>query len=550
MKRSLFILLFVSFLFPLSLYAAELPITEKLLFDRQLKEYACKIIFSEVRHSDPNQAITDIKNLQEIITEKVLNSPEHLTELKNFIIHNLLFSAAFKEFKKSISDKIKFDSLQCNNEHSGLSDLDLNNISTDKKPQLTLAEKLLFKSSFNSSLHRLLVPTKKSYTFNPSKDIQQDYSLIVADYQKITDINTLNQYGPSVVERSEKILLGSDDTLILDNVVYLIEMSGNCHIALTYGTSIPQDMKQKYFLEYINKLYTNAKVVNYKYCMWYASTRIYDSMKKYDELVEYSVKIKKEIFEQLNNDMKFSMAFTIGYCITYYCEAKDKFYEIGLENCNLALNLVEYTNNPYYPTPEDKRILKLNYRLRLTAEFYAKYKQYNEAIAELDIIINSPPPASGNTADLYKDIIANAKKRKNELLPLATYIKTDKEKIISNLYDKSTDLKVEIIDGNAQNAYNITATSDNTEVAEVINVPTFNSKKSNSKIFNIKLKNAGECNIIVIATSKSAFSKSSITKKVPLHTYSVLLSEASFVKNGPPYIKLKEVIETGTDNYG
>jgi hypothetical protein len=429
MKKLLLSLLIIGFLFPYNLFAAELPLTEKLLFNRQLKEFASKILLPEIRHSDPNQANIDIKNLREIITDKVLNSHEHLIELKNFILNNVLFSSAFKEFNKSICDKIKFDSLQFQNKDlNSLNDLEFSyNFNGDKKPQLTLSEKLLFKSSFNSSLHRPLFHIKKPYTFLSSKDLQQEFSLIVADYQKITDVDTLNKYGPSVVERSEKILLGTDDTLALDNVVYLIEMSGNCDIALKYGLSIPQDSKQKYFLEYINKIYNKAVIVNYKYCLWYYATRVYDSAKKYDELVEYSVNIKKDIFEKLNYDNKFSMTLLIGYCVTYYCEAKEKFYEIGKENCIQTINLVEFTNNPYYPTPEDKRILKLNYRLRLTAEFYAKYKYYNEAVYELDIIINSPPPAtiptiSRNIVDIYNDIVKSAKKRKLELIPYMTII--------------------------------------------------------------------------------------------------------------------------------
>ena len=552
MKKLLLSLLIIGFLFPYNLFAAELPLTEKLLFNRQLKEFASKILLPKIRHSDPNQANIDIKNLQEIITEKILNSHEHLIELKNFIIHNVLFSSAFKEFNKSICDKIKFDSLQFQNKDFNLlNDLEFSyNFRGDKKPQITLSEKLLFKSSFNSSLHRPLFHTKKPYTFISSKDLQQEFSLIVADYQKITDVDTLNKYGPSVVERSEKILLGNDDTLALDNVVYLIEMSGNCDIALKYGLSIPQDLIRKYFLEYINKIYNRAVIVNYKYCLWYNATRVYDSAKKYDELVEYSVNIKKDIFEKLNYDNKFSMTALIGYCVTYYCEAKEKFYEIGKENCIQTINLVEFTNNAYYPTPEDKRILKLNYRLRLTAEFYAKYKQYNEAISELDIIINSPPPTSGNAADLYKDIIANAKKRKNELLPLSSYIKTDKEKIIFNTNDKLTDLKVEVIEGNNQSSsFLITAVSDNNEIAEIINTPAIVAKKNNTKIFNLKLKNFGECKIKITATSKNTSQKITLIKDIPVHGYTVYLNEVSFVKNGSPYIKLKEVIKTGTDTY-
>jgi len=552
MKKLLLSLLIIGFLFPYNLFAAELPLTEKLLFNRQLKEFASKILLPEIRHPNPNQANIDIKNLQEIITEKVLNSQEHLIELKNFIIHNVLFSSVFKEFNKSICDKIKFDSLQFQNKDLNLlNDLESSyNFRGDKKPQITLSEKLLFKSSFNSSLHRPLFHTKKPYTFISSKDLQQEFSFIVADYQKITDVDTLNKYGPSVVERSEKILLGTDDTLALDNVVYLIEMSGNCDIALKYGSSIPQDLIRKYFLEYINKIYNRAVIVNYKYCLWYYATRVYDSAKKYDELVEYSVNIKKDIFEKLNYDNKFSMTTLIGYCVTYYCEAKEKFYEIGKENCIQTINLVEFTNNAYYPTPEDKRILKLNYRLRLTAEFYAKYKQYNEAISELDIIINSPPPTSGNAADLYKDIIANAKKRKNELLPLSSYIKTDKEKIIFNTNDKLTDLKVEVIEGNNQSSsFLITAVSDNNEIAEIINTPAIVAKKNNTKIFNLKLKNFGECKIKITATSKNTSQKITLIKDIPVHGYTVYLNEVNFVKNGSPYIKLKELIQTGTDTY-
>ena len=99
--------------------------------------------------------------------------------------------------------------------------------------------------------------------------------------------------------------------------------------------------------------------------------------------------------------------------ITYHSKFNDKYYIIGEENCNQAINLILFTNIQNYSSLEEKRILKLYFRLKLLTEFYAKYKKYNEAVYELDKIINSPPPLTRPQSNncIYKTIFENIKNK-------------------------------------------------------------------------------------------------------------------------------------------
>jgi hypothetical protein len=554
MKKYL-ILLFLWIVFlPTILCATELPMTEQLFFKSQLKEYACKIIDPSLRHENSQLATLDVKNLQDKIFRKLTSSEEHLKVFKKFIIENIWTAKVLSSFKKDLLDKQKFESLN-NIPHEIIDFSDFNNFdfpsSSTSKTNIILIDKFLYKSSFNSLTNTTKFSEKHNNIYaSASKNLEQEYNEIYLDRQKITDEETLKKYGPSVIERSEKILYGNDDSLRLDYALSLIDMAGVCRTLLQYGTDLPKPTLRKYLLDYCKSIYESVPLFHYKYAAVLGVLNLLEADKKYDDMLAYARKVKNEIFEQLIIDYKRDIVFKICYIIVYLCEPKQEYLEIGKENCYQLNNLIDISDGPYYPTPEHKRMSKLTYTFYLTSKLYAKYNCYNEEMNELDIILNSPPPTISEFVSMHKELVNNAKTRKAEIAPFVIYIKTDKEKIISDLGEKTTNLKVEVVNGNGQPvSYSISAISDNPEIAEILGGPVAKRKNKITETFSIRFKNFGACNIKITATGKSTFAFSTLVKTIPLHLYKIHLSEASFVSNGSTYIKLKEIIKTGVDTY-
>ena len=151
----------------------------------------------------------DIKNLQEKIFIKLTNSEEHLKVFKKFIIENVWATKVLSTFKKDLLDKQKFESL--NNIPNELIDFsDLNYVEPlNAKVNIILFDKFLYKSSFNSSINKPKFYERQSQIYiSASKNLEQEYYEITRDTQNITDDESLKKYGPSVIERSEKILFG------------------------------------------------------------------------------------------------------------------------------------------------------------------------------------------------------------------------------------------------------------------------------------------------------------------------------------------------------
>ena len=554
MKKYL-ILLFLWIVFlPTILCATELPMTEQLFFKSQLKEYACKIIDPSLRHENSQLANLDIINLQDKIFKKLTSSEEHLKVFKKFIIENIWTAKVLSSFKKDLLDKQKFESLN-NIPHETIDFSDFNNFdfpsSSTSKTNIILIDKFLYKSSFNSLTNTINFSEKHNNIYtSASKNLEQEYNEIYLDRQKITDEETLKKYGPSVIERSEKILYGNDDSLRLDYALSLIDMAGVCRTLLQYGTDLPKPTLRKYLLDYCKSIYESVPLFHYKYAAVLGVLNLLEADKKYDDMLAYARKVKNEIFEQLIIDYKRDIVYKICYIIVYLCEPKQEYLEIGKENCYQLNDLIDISDGPYYPTPEHKRMRKLTYTFYLTSKLYAKYNCYNEEMNELDIILNSPPPTISEFVSMHKELVNNAKTRKAEIAPFVIYIKTDKEKIISDLGEKTTNLKVEVVNGNGQPvSYSISAISDNPEIAEILGGPVAKRKNKITETFSIRFKNFGACNIKITATGKSTFAFSTLVKTIPLHLYKIHLSEASFVSNGSTYIKLKEIIKTGVDTY-
>lgn len=231
--------------------------------------------------------------------------------------------------------------------------------------------------------------------------------------------NYCPENGPNdslTIKQFQNLLKSCNDVLSENEIINLINICSNHYLQSKYKTNSIKSNINFYLIEFVRKLYNETKTAKYKFFLWHYITNKYHETGKFEELIEFSIKVKKEIYNSLNFDNKFLMAYIIAYYITYHCKYNDKYYIIGEENCNQAINLILFTNNQNYSSLEEKRILKLYFRLKLSTEFYAKYKKYNEAVYELDTIINSPPPLIrsklNNCINIYTNILENIKNKK------------------------------------------------------------------------------------------------------------------------------------------
>ena len=266
--------------------------------------------------------------------------------------------------------------------------------------------------SQSTSFDNYLLPIPNLTNISNSKVSNYKYSTIINYYKNNNNNDSL------IIKQIQNLLKSCNDELSEDEIISLINICSNSYLQLKYKTNSSKINKNFYLIEFVHKLYNEAKTAKYKFYLWKYITNKYHEIGKFDELVENSIKAKKEIYNSLNFDNKFLMAYIIAYYITYHSKYNDKYYIIGEENCNQAINLILFTNYQNYSSLEEKRILKLYFRLKLSTELYAKYKKYNEAVYELDTIINSPPPLTrpklNNCINVYKTILENIKNKKEK----------------------------------------------------------------------------------------------------------------------------------------
>lgn len=264
-------------------------------------------------------------------------------------------------------------------------------------------------SSPSDSLDNYLLPIPNLTNTSNSKMSNYKYSTIIHYYQN-------NNNCSLIIKQFQNLLKSCNDELSENEIINLINICSKRYLQLIYKTNSIKSSINFHLIEFVRKLYNETKTAKYKFFLWHYITNKYHETGKFEELIEFSIKVKKEIYNSLNFDNKFLMAYVIAYYITYHCNYNDKYYIIGEENCNQAINLILFTNNQNYSSLEEKRILKLYFRLKLSTEFYAKYKKYNEAVYELDTIINSPPPLIrsklNNCINIYTNILENIKNKK------------------------------------------------------------------------------------------------------------------------------------------
>lgn len=397
--------------------AAEQIDVEKIMFKRLLKEYACKLIYPSLRHEKPELAKYDLSNLKMKIIIDLSQNSKNYGYLKEFINENPDFTEGIDYLIKILHEKQKFEYLQNNKlDFYKAEELINYNASTVKRSILGLGEWITFKYSFN------LPPDKYSFinkVYKTTKDINEEYGLILFDYRNITDKETLLKLGPSIIERSEKLLTGKDDGLNDSNAQDLFVMAGNCRVGLDLDlTTTPREVVARHYVDYIKKVYVNISIPKYKFCSLYAVAQMLESVQKYEELLAYELNLKKDILDKI--DVLYNLRIVVLICkiIIEKCPVKQEYFEIGKENCSQLLIFADQLD---IITSDQKDILKQVYRFGYHTELYAKYKYYNEAVNQLDIVIASPfPPPTTDSGwiDIYNDIHTRSVTRREQIVPM------------------------------------------------------------------------------------------------------------------------------------
>lgn len=519
---------------------------EKLLFKRHLKEYSCKLVYPSLRHEKPDLAKYDMNNLKAKIILDLTQNTTNYQYLSEFINENPDLAPSVDCFAKMAREKQKFEVLQNNKfDFRAADEINERAVSSGEMPFVGLGEWILFKYSFNLPPDKYDLISKISKNGNQiGKAINDEYALIAYDYRSITDKDTLLKLGPSVIGRSEALITGNDAGLNDSNIQDLYVMAGNCRVGLDLDLSTtPREVVAKYYVDYIKRVYARANIPRYKFYSLYAVTQMLESVQKYEELLDFYLVVKNDTLDKI--DVLYNLRIVVLICkiIIEKCPVKEEYFKLGKENCDL---LIIYSDKLDIITPDQREIVKQIYRFGYHTELYAKYQFFNEAVNQLDIVIASPPPpptTDSNWISIYNDIHQQAITRREQLLPSAVYIKTDKEKIVCNVDDKTTTFTAEAVNGlGAPAPYKIKAILDNPEIAE-INI--FPSKSKGKSTYSVKIKNYGECNItLTVVTKKSDASNPIPPKVIPLHAYRAYVAEASFVENGE-YIKLKEPVKNG-----
>lgn len=397
---------------------------EKTMFNRHLKEYACKLIYPSLRHEKPELAKYDMSNLKAKIILDLNQNSRNYSYLKEFMNENPDFTKGLDYFVEIIHEKQKFEALQNNKfDFHKTEELTNYNASSGEKPFVGLGEWILFKYSFN-------LPPEKFDFINPnnkyiktSKGVNEECSIILSDYRNITDKDTLIKLGPSIIERSEKLLTGEDDNLYESNAQDLYVAAGNCRVGLDLDLSTtPREVVAKYYVDYIKRIYVRVKVPHYKYNSLFAVIQMLESVQKYDDLLEYALNVKKDVYVQLQNMLQVRLSILICRLVVEKCPNKPEYFNVGKTNYkDLLIGIDEMDGYGL----EEKRMLKLYFQMTLSAELYEKYLLHNEAVNDLDIVIASPPPvipskkgAAEDWADFHKDLIKQATTRRDQIIPM------------------------------------------------------------------------------------------------------------------------------------
>jgi hypothetical protein len=267
---------------------------------------------------------------------------------------------------------------------------------------------------------------------NCSKTVTDEYWAVINDFYSITDEASLKRIGPSIIKRSRDILtmgiptdnppppVVKDGEILPDRyAANLFAKSGRTSNALQYGIipQVPIGVLAQALRDHIDSIYIDVKIPEYKFSTIQVINELYEQTKEYEKILKYLIFVKNDTFYLFNT--KHKVTLLVGICLFVKREEipiTDEYYEVGYDS---AVELIHYLD--FYPgIDEDMKILtKLNVREIYIAEIFVKYSHIDEALFELEYVINQPPTAT-HVEDFNK-MIGRCLNRKAELLPEAQY---------------------------------------------------------------------------------------------------------------------------------
>lgn len=378
-------------------------------FTDMIQEYAYKLVIPEIQFKDEKIRAEDMSNLRAQLIAMIEDFPESRDWFANFVqsdheIRDILLLDAFT------SDLIKFEDLTKS---------DVWNVYTCTGDRINKYS-LILRYARNFNVKPMPPFARKLLNnHNISKNIMDEYNVIMNDFYSITDETSLKIKGPSIIQRSEDILTRDVTTNILDEFYagILYDRSTRVTMALKYGImiQIPSDLFFSEYKKNIDSIYRRVKISDYKFASIRPMSNLCSQENKYDELLNYYLFVKKDTFNTLKIRYKYSLLFLICELVkSNKLPIQESYFNIGYSNAQELLPIVDV----FPDIDNDARyITKLAVRANCIAEILAKYAYIDEALFELEYILKSPPP--GSYIDNFNNMIKELEKRKSELLPNA-----------------------------------------------------------------------------------------------------------------------------------
>jgi len=162
--------------------------------------------------------------------------------------------------------------------------------------------------SLSNSPNNYLLPIPDLTNPSNSKMNNYEFDPIINYYKKNNDDSL-------IIKQFQNLLKSCNDELSENEIINLINICSNRYLQLKYKTNTIKSNINFYLIEFFRKLYNETKTSKYKFYLWHYITNKYHETGKFEELIEYSIKVKKEIYNSLNFDNKFLMAYIIAYYI-------------------------------------------------------------------------------------------------------------------------------------------------------------------------------------------------------------------------------------------
>lgn len=409
--RKLSIVLATIFVFG-SVNAAGAENFDRVRFVDMIKEYAYKLVIPEIRCKGEKVHAEDMKNLRAQILAMIEDYPESRQALGE-VVQNDQEIGGILETDTFTSDLIKFENI--NNRPTDSCEISYSDIRMSKYHLI-----LRYSHHFNvppmpKHIRLLTNGTTKS------KNVMDEYWSIFDDFNKITDENSLHIIGPPLIQRCENILSRqiSNDILPVYAAGDLYDRAALCTIALEYGnpSQIPDELYYSEYTKYVFKTYKFVSIPKYKYASIYTLKSYTWQFNKYEEFLNHTLFVKKDVFNKLDFEDKIGLVSNIVEVVKTNLPPQANYFKIGLENCHDFISLVKY-NHDY--SDDWKLIYIYNCNIYSIGEIYNKNGCVDEALFELDYVINAKPPSS-NTENSFKSMVEYAKKKREEWIVNTDY---------------------------------------------------------------------------------------------------------------------------------